>query len=133
MKLIPYLHFNGNCEEAINTYAEILGGAGGVTSRFGDTNAFPVTEEFKNKVMHGNVTFDDNVIFMSDCGPGRSVIHGDGTAMSIGLGDEARAQKIFDRLAEGGTVIMPMAKQFWGAIFGQLVDKFGIRWMINCQ
>jgi len=61
------------------------------------------------------------------------VIHGDGTAMSIGLDDEAKTQKIFDQLAEGGTVVMPLAKQFWGATFGQLVDKYGIRWMLNCQ
>ena len=133
MKLIPYLHFNGNCEEALNTYAKIFDGVAQVTSRFGDTSAFQVPEEFKNKVMHGNVTFDGNTIFMSDCGPGRVVIHGDGTAMSIGLDDEAKTQKIFDQLAEGGTVVMPLAKQFWGATFGQLVDKYGIRWMLNCQ
>ncbi|HWD87808.1 MAG TPA: VOC family protein [Mucilaginibacter sp.] len=133
MKLIPYLHFNGNCEEALNTYKEIFGGTGGVTSRFSDAPSFPVPDDYKNKVMHGNVMFDDNTIFMSDCGPGRAVIHGDGTAMSIGLSDETKTQKIFDQLAEGGTVIMPLAKQFWGATFGQLVDKYGIRWMLNCQ
>ncbi|HVV55780.1 MAG TPA: VOC family protein [Mucilaginibacter sp.] len=133
MKLIPYLHFNGNCEEALNNYIEIFGGSGGVTSRFGDAPSFPVPDDYKNKVMHAHLEFDDNVIFMSDCGPGRTIEHGNGIAMSIGLEDEAQTHAIFDRLAEGGQVIMPLEKQFWGDIFGQLIDKYGIRWMLNCH
>src|ERR1700761_7518106 len=101
MKLIPYLHFNGNCEEALNTYKEILGGTGGVTSRFGDVPSFPVPDDYKNKVMHGHVTFGDNTIFMSDCGPGRKIERGNDISMSIGLNDEAQARRVFDQLAEG--------------------------------
>jgi len=132
MKLIPYLHYNGNCEEALNTYAGIFGGTGNVTSRFGDTDTFQVADELKNKVMHAHLTFDGNEIFMSDSG-GRQINHGNGTAMSIGLSDEAQARKIFEQLSAGGEVVMPFEKQFWGAIFGQVTDKYGIRWMINCQ
>lgn len=132
MKIIPYLHFNGDCEEALKTYTEIFGGTGNVFSRFGDTSTFQVPDELKSKVMHAQLAFDDNTIFMSDS-PGRVVNHGDGMAMSIGLSDEAQARRIFERLSAGGEVIMPFEKQFWGSIFGQLTDKFGIRWMVNCQ
>ncbi|MGN6638151.1 MAG: VOC family protein, partial [Mucilaginibacter sp.] len=65
--------------------------------------------------------------------PGRVVNRGDGIAMIIGLIDEVQARRIFEQLSAGGEVIMPFEKQFWGSIFGQLTDKFGIRWMINCQ
>jgi PhnB protein len=77
--------------------------------------------------------FDDNTVFMSDSGPSRSIEYGNGVAMSIGLTDKGQAHRIFDQLAEGGTVIMPLEKQFWGDVFGQVNDKYGIRWMLNCH
>jgi PhnB protein len=40
-------------------------------------------------------------------------------------------EEIFNVLAEGGIVTMPLNKTFWGAYFGMLVDPFGINWMIN--
>jgi PhnB protein len=52
--------------------------------------------------------------------------------LSIGLDDEAKTHEIFNKLAEGGTVTMPLAKQFWGDVFGMLHDKFGVSWMLNC-
>jgi PhnB protein len=131
MKLIPYLHFNGNCEDALNAYISIFGGNGQVVSRFGDTPSFPVPDDFKNKVMHASLQFEDNVIMMSDST--RGIEHGNGVVMSISLGDEAQTREIFRKLAEGGQVTMPLEKQFWGALFGQLTDKFGIHWMLNCQ
>jgi PhnB protein len=65
--------------------------------------------------------------------PGRSINNGDSISLSIGMNDEAQARSIFDQLAEGGFVMMPMEKQFWGAIFGMVTDKYGIHWMINCE
>ena len=131
MKLIPYLHFNGNCEEALNAYIGIFGGNGQVVSRFSDTSTFSVPDDFKNKVMHASLQFEDNVIMMSDST--RDIIQGNGVVMSISLGDETQTQEIFGKLAEGGQITMPLEKQFWGALFGQVTDKFGIRWMLNCQ
>ena len=130
MKLIPYLHFNGNCEEALNAYLGIFGGSGQVVSRFNDTSAFSVPDNFKNKVMHASMQFDDNTIMMSDST--RDIIQGNGVVMSISLGDESQTREIFGKLAEGGQVTMPLEKQFWGALFGQVTDRFGIRWMLNC-
>jgi PhnB protein len=65
--------------------------------------------------------------------PGRPVHHGDGIHLSLALDDEMQAKSVFDQLAEGGTITMPMAKQFWGALFGMVKDKYGIHWMINCD
>lgn len=130
MKLIPYLHFNGNCEEALNTYIDILGGSGQVVSRFGDNPAFAVTDDFKNKVMHASIQFDGNVIMMSDTT--RRIYQGNGAVMSINDGNEERIRLIFEKLATGGEVTMPLEKQFWGALFGQVIDKFGIHWMLSC-
>ncbi|MEI9975521.1 MAG: hypothetical protein WDO73_27720 [Ignavibacteriota bacterium] len=53
--------------------------------------------------------------------------------MSIGIGDQEEAKRLFHALAEGGVVQMPLAATFWAAQFGMLTDRFGIPWMINCE
>ena len=63
---------------------------------------------------------------------------GDGPAagnisLAIGLSDPAKAAEIFGNLSEGGTVGMPLAKTFWAEAFGMLTDKFGVKWMVNCE
>ena len=54
-------------------------------------------------------------------------------SLAIGLNDPERARQIFDNLAAGGTVSMPLAKTFWAEAFGMVTDKFGIKWMVNCE
>jgi PhnB protein len=132
MKLIPYLNFQGNCEEALNRYQQIFNGAIHDLNRFGDGN-FPVPEEQKNKIMHAQLTFGDNLLMFSDGMPGATIHHGNGIHLSIGLNDEAQARSIFEQLAEGGKITMPMEKQFWGALYGQVIDQFEVSWMINCE
>jgi PhnB protein len=131
MKLIPYLSFPGNCEEALNYYAKIFDGSISDLSRFGDT--FPVADDQKNRVMHARLAFGDNMLMFSDNMPGATIDFGNGISLSIGLTDEQQARSIFGQLAEGGKVTMPMEKQFWGALFGMVQDKYGINWMINCE
>ncbi|SRR5260221_7350275 len=132
MKLIPYLNFPGNTEEVMNVYKEIFNGSLHDVSRFGDNNP-SMPEEQKNKIMHARLTFDDNILMFSDGMPGRPITNGDSISLSVGLNDEAQARSIFDQLAAGGTTLMPMEKQFWGALFGMVVDRYGIQWMINCE
>jgi PhnB protein len=132
MKLIPYLNFAGNTEEVMHAYAKVFDGTVHDVSRFGDTNP-NLPDDQKNGIMHGRLTFGDNMLMFSDGMQGRPVNHGDGISLSIGLNDEAKARSIFEQLSEGGKITMPMAKQFWGALFGMVTDKYGIHWMINCD
>lgn len=132
MKLIPYLLFDGNAEEVLDVYAKIFSGTIHDVSRFGEGD-FPMPEEQKSKIMHARLTFGENLLMMSDARPGSEINHGDGINLSIGLDDDAQARSIFDQLAEGGNVEMPMEKQFWGALYGQVKDRFGINWMINSE
>ncbi|HEY4324732.1 MAG TPA: VOC family protein [Mucilaginibacter sp.] len=132
MKLVPYLNFPGNTEEVMNTYQKIFNGTLHDVGRFGDHNP-QMPEDQKNRIMHARLTFGDNMLMFSDGMPGRPITNGDSISLSIGLDDEAQARSIFDQLSEGGKVLMPMEKQFWGAIFGMVTDKYGIQWMINCE
>jgi PhnB protein len=56
---------------------------------------------------------------------------GNNVHLSLIGSDEANLTRYFNRLSEGGTVDMPLEKQFWGDAFGMLTDKFGVHWMVN--
>ena len=136
MELVPYLFFTGNCEEALNYYKGIFGGEITTLMRWKempqDAAGPEVTSGNENKVMHARFEAGPVVLMAGDASPGKT--YGEGPlSLSIGLTDVAQAQRIFDGLAAGGKVEMPLADTFWGAKFGMLTDKFGIDWMINCQ
>ena len=130
MKLNPYLLFNGNSEEALNTYQKIFNGKIEMLSRFGE-QAFG--EAYKDKIMHARLVWDDNIIMISDGMPDTPIKSGDNVDLCLGFTDEQQTHSIFEQLAEGGNIKMPLEKQFWGALYGQVTDKFGINWMLNCE
>ncbi|HXB42736.1 MAG TPA: VOC family protein [Puia sp.] len=132
MKLNPYLNFAGNAEDAVNFYKSALSGEVVMLNRFGDS-PMPSDEDWKQKIMHARILFGgDNVIMISDTMKGKEISTKGNIQLSIGLEDEAKTKEIFDNLAEGGQVTMPLAKQFWGDLFGMLQDKFVVNWMLNC-
>lgn len=132
IKLIPYLNFQGNCEEALNTYKDIFGGEIDTVNRY-DNPAMNAPDEYKDKILHARFHFGGNTIYASDVFPGSSIKKGGDVAMSLSLSDLERANRIFDRLAEGGKIGVPFEKQFWGDRHGNLTDRFGIHWMVNYE
>jgi PhnB protein len=131
-RIETYIHFNGNCEEALNFYKESLGGEIIIVSRFGDAPG-SASEEQKKKIMHATFRIGDSGFMASDTMIERPVTPGSNFAMSIGSDDEAATRRMFDKLSQGGQVTMPLEVQFWGDLFGMLKDKFGIAWMFNCS
>jgi len=136
MQLEPYLFFTGNCEEALKFYKGVFGGEIVGLSRWSDmpkdAGGPEVTPENGNNVMHASFKSDSMNFMASDASPGKT--YGEGPiSLSLGTTDVAEAQRVFDGLAAGGKVEMPLTDQFWGAKFGMLTDKYGIDWMINCQ
>ena len=132
MTLIPYLHFEGNAEEALNFYKNILDGEILMVSRYGDA-PMPIDEDWKNKIMHARLQFGNSIFYVSDGPKGYTSSKDGNIQLSVDVPDENKIAEIFNKMAEGGQVTMPLAKQFWGATFGMLKDKFGIGWMFNCE
>ncbi len=83
--------------------------------------------------MHTHLTFGENVIMLSDYMPGSKVDYGNGIALSINLANLEETTAIFNKLAENGNIRMPLEKQFWGSHYGEVLDSFGIRWMLICD
>ncbi len=130
MKLTPYLHFAGNAEEVLNCYKEVLGGEIVSLNRYGDS-PMPTDDDYKQKIIHSRLLFGGNMIMISDTFKGNTVSTNGNIQLSVEMPGKEEMEKVFNQLAEGGRVVMPLAKQFWGATFGMLVDKYGISWMFN--
>jgi PhnB protein len=133
MQLNPYLVFNGQCEAAFKFYEKALGGKIESLMTHGDSPmSQQVPAEWRSKIMHARMTVGDTVLMGSDGPPGRYQ-EPQGFSLSIGVNDPAQAERIFNELAEGGKVQMPLQKTFWAVRFGMVVDRFGIPWMVNCE
>ncbi len=128
--ITPYLFFQGNCEEAINFYKTVFKGEITYLQRFGEAN-MPVEEEYRDKVMHSTLEFNGTRIQFSDGAPHKKITRGDNVHLSLSFDNETKMRLAFSKLAEGGSIHMDLQDTFWGAIYGQLEDKFGIRWMFN--
>ena len=130
MAIQPYLFFEGRCEEAIEFYKKAVGAEVGMLMRWKDAPEQPgCAPGNENKVMHASFKINDARIMASD---GRNSGQPDfkGFSLSLDARSEADATRMFNALAEGGQVIMPLGKTFFSPYFGMLADKFGVHWMI---
>lgn len=131
--LVPYLQFQGDCEEALNFYKDILNARIEIASRY-DNPAMNVPEDFKNKILHARFIFGKFTMFASDMMPKKiNEALRSNVSISLGLHNEVLAKDIFDRLSLGGEINIPFKKQFWGDWHGNFSDRFGIHWMVNCS
>ncbi len=133
MKITPYLAFNGQCEIAFKFYEQCLGGKIEALLPFkGSPMEEQTPTDWLDKIMHAEIKVGDRVLMGSDGMPGEYA-EPKGISVMLGIDDPAEADRVFNALAENGTVQMPIQKTFWAARFGMLIDQFGIPWMINCD
>ena len=134
MQIEAYLFFNGRCEEAIGFYRQALGAEVEMMMRFKDSpDPMPpdaLAPGFEDKVMHASLRIGGALLMASD-GMGFGEPEFKGFSLSIHAPDAAGADRMFNALAEGGTVKMPLGKTFWSPHFGIVVDRFGVSWMVT--
>jgi PhnB protein len=128
----PYLFLDGKCEEAIGFYQRALGAQINMLSRYKDSPEPPppgCAPADSNKVMHAQIRIGQTVIMASD---GRATGNPkfEGFALSLTLPTPTEVDKAFAALADGGKIEMPLAKTFFSARFGMVVDRFGVFWML---
>lgn len=133
MQVNPYLLFNGQCEVAFKFYERCLGGKlVGMMTHGESPMSSQVSPEWRSKIIHARLAVGDEVLMGSDAPPERYEAP-KGFSVSITVKEPAEAERVFQELAKGGKVQMPIQKTFWSVRFGMLVDQFGIPWMINCE
>ncbi|QDH73303.1 VOC family protein [Brevundimonas sp. M20] len=135
MKIVTSLSFKGECREAFDFYAKVLGGKVTAAYPFGDGPPdMPVDAKYKDWLMHCWLDVGDQSIMGADIPPefGPNIDKPkNGFDVTLHTGDAAQAKAWFDALSEGGAVHMPFGETFWSPGYGNLVDRFGIPWMVN--
>jgi PhnB protein len=128
-RLNPYISFGDDAREAMTFYQQVLGGSLELHT-FGEYGA--EHEPFADLIMHGLLETDDGLTLMgADSPPGMARTVGNNITISLSGDDEAVLRERFAKLADGGSVDVPLERQMWGDVFGQLTDRFGIGWLVN--
>ncbi len=135
MQLNTYLSFKDNARQALEFYAQALGGKITMLMTMGESPmAADIPAEFHGAIMHGCLQLGDRLLMAADTPPGCGEFEGNkGFSLSLTVNTPAEGQRLFAALSEGGQVTMPLAETFWSPSFGMLVDQFGIAWMVNCE
>ena len=133
MNLNTYIFFTGQCKEAFEHYAKVLGGKiEMMMPHTGSPAEQHVPADWRDKILHARLLIGENVLMASDAPPGHQS-NTTGFAVNISLKDPIEGERIFKALADSGTVIMPYGETFWAVRYGMLTDRFGITWMVNVE
>jgi len=132
----PYIHFNGNAEEAFTFYKSVFGGEFAKILRYKDLSSpeYPIAESDANRLMHITLPIGKNNALMgSDVLEVMGHVTENDNRNTISISAESReeADKLFNGLSVGGKVEMPIADGPFGSYFGMIADKYGIEWMVD--
>ncbi|MFN8343698.1 MAG: VOC family protein [Spirosomataceae bacterium] len=134
----PYIHFNGNAEEAFTFYQSVFGGEFTKVLRYKDLSSpeYPIPENDADRLMHIALPIgQSSVLIGSDVLEIMGQVTENDNRNTIYIHAESReeADKLFSGLSAGGKSDMPMADGPLGSYFGMFSDKYGIQWMIDHQ
>lgn len=141
MQLNTYLGFDGDCRQALESYAKLLGGKVMAMMTFaempagdGSDGCGPLPDAMKDRIMHGCIDLGGHLLMGTDATPDHPYEGIKGSYVSVQTADVAEAERIFAGLAEQARrVEMPLQQTFWAKRYGSLVDRYGVAWMVNCS
>lgn len=128
----PYFYFNGNCREAMETDAEILGDKIGRMMQMKDLPGAEYPEGMGDKVMHARLLLGDQMLLGSDRTEGEYELPRN-CYIYFAFDEVEEAKRVYDALANGGEEVMSFGPKPWAKGFGTCRDRFGMPWMINCE
>jgi PhnB protein len=128
MQLHTYLNYGGNCEEAFRFYEQHLSGKITMLMRHGEQpTPSEVPPDWNGKVLHARMNLGGTELLGADI-PGYEPMRS--AYLSLTLGSDADADRIYGLLSDGGQLFMPMQATFFASRFAMLRDKFGTSWML---
>ncbi len=144
-QLNAYLSFNGNCAEAMNFYAQVLGAKLEALISFGDMPADagngcsdgqatampPMSAADAKRIMHAYLVHPEFSLMAGDTPPGMPYAGIQGVMLALSYPTVDEATRVFNALAAGGKVQMPLGETFWAKAFGMVTDRFGTPWGVN--
>ncbi|WYJ98552.1 PhnB protein [Enterococcus sp. DIV0212c] len=131
-----YLNFKNQSADAIAFYETVFDVKSEGIMTFADAPEdpeHPTPEAWKDLIINASMTIEGVPVMFSDVpdGMGLTLTEGNNISLVISTGDEAKIDRFFARLAEGGKITMPLGETFWSKKYGMVIDKFGINWMLN--
>jgi PhnB protein len=126
-----YLAFSGNCREAMTFYKECLGGELHFQTIGESPLADKMPEQMKECILHSALKKDNLLLLGSDMAPSPSLIKGNAVSLALNCDSEDEIKNYYKKLSSGGHADHPLENTFWGALFGDLTDKFGNHWLLN--
>jgi PhnB protein len=130
-QLVPYLNFNGQCQEALHFYQSCFEDVELSIQTFADARGEDMSQENKDNVMHAEFKTDGLFFMASDGQAGSDFTLGNNMHLNVQLDSVDEQSVLFEKLTVNGCVTMPLQQTLWNARFGMLTDKFGIQWMLN--
>jgi len=131
MAVDVFLNFNGNCRDAVKFYTKVFGLEEPKIMTYGEAPPEVqkhFAEETKNLVMYTSLKILSSTVMLSDTPPGMSIIQGNNINLTIVSKDMDEIKSLFNRMKEGGTILMDLGETFWSKCYGMLTDKYGIPW-----
>lgn len=139
-RVSTYLNFVRNTEEAFLFYKSVFKTEFvAPIARFKDAPPCPeggFPESDANLVMHVGLPILGGHLLMGTDAPeatGFKLIAGNNVHINLEPDTRAETERLFAELGAGGEVGAPLQDMFWGAYWGCLTDRFGVRWMFNCM
>jgi PhnB protein len=126
----PYLSFPGTAREALSFYADVFGGAAQLHT-FAEFNR---TDGPGERVAHGYLVDAPVSLFASDVAGDEPAFQAQGLMLSLlGTSDPATLSTWFARLGEDGKVVDDLQQRPWGAFDGQVIDRYGVHWLVGFE
>lgn len=130
-EISAYLHFKGEAREAMTFYKESLGGELFFTTVEESAMASQMPAEIQGHIMHSVLKKGNMTIYGSDMVRPGDINIGNHMSLFINCSTEEEINSIYENLVKDGKAGQPLTQAFWGSIYGDLNDKFGINWMLN--
>lgn len=130
----PYLRTNGDGKEAVRFYEEALGAEVLNFQTYEDlpeNPEFTIPEEVKSLLLHAQLKVGNTYLMVSDNYPGEPYQIGTQLDVALLLNDVEKSKAAFEKLKDGGEVIMPLQETPWSASYGQVKDKYSVTWQIS--
>ncbi len=131
MQINSYLTFSGNCREAMTFYKECLGGELRFQTVGESALADKMPAHMKECIVHSTLTKGALVLQGSDMTPQSGLVKGNSVSLSLNCNSEEEIKNFYAKLSVDGNADHPIEDTFWGAMFGDLTDKFGNHWLLN--
>lgn len=130
-QISSYLTFNGNCKEAMAFYKKCLGGKLMLQTIGESPLADKMPRQMKECILHSTLTKKSLVIMGSDMVSDQGLIKGNAVSLLLNCSSEKEIRTCYVKLSDGGRATHPLHVSFWGALFGDLTDRYGNHWILH--